>query len=82
MSTSPKGDDKPTPPSRSTVVLMLATAADTTWRMFVPTIGLMLAGLMIDRQLGTKPWLMIVGLVLGVVLAWALVKRQMDKVKK
>lgn len=53
--------------------------ADTTWRMFVPTVGLLLVGRYLDRHFGTKPWLMLVGATFGAVLAVMLVKRQLHR---
>jgi len=83
MSTSPsEGDDKRTPPAISTVILLLGTIADTTWRMFIPTIGLLVLGLLIDRRLHTTPWIMILGLLVGTYLAYVLVQRQIKKVTK
>jgi Putative F0F1-ATPase subunit Ca2+/Mg2+ transporter len=83
MSTSPpRGDDQGTPPKSSTVILLLLTMGDTTWRMFVPTIGLMVLGLLADQWLHTKPWIMIVGLVVGIALAAMLIKSQFKKVKR
>lgn len=83
MSTSRNdGDKQPVPPDRSTVVLLLGTIADTTWRMFVPTIGLTILGLVTDKALRTTPWLMSAGIVLGAGLAYALVRRQIKKVKQ
>jgi hypothetical protein len=76
------GDKKPTPPDRSTVVLLLGTIGDTTWRMFVPTIGLTILGLLIDKQLHTTPWVMTVGIVAGAGVAFLLVRRQMKEVRK
>lgn len=83
MSTSPndKGES-PVPPERSTVILLLGDIGDTTWRMFVPTIGLTLAGLYIDEQVHSKPWFMVGGIILGAVCAGYLVKRQLQKVNK
>ncbi len=82
MATSPKrGDDHQMPPKHSTVLLML-TIADTTWRLFVPLVGLTIAGLLLDKGLGTKPWIMIVSIVLGAVLAYLLVRTQIKKVKQ
>lgn len=82
MSASPKknSDDTPTPPDKSTVILLLGTIGDTTWRMFVPTIGLTVAGVYADKSFGTKPWLSAIGVVLGAVIAGLLVKRQLQKV--
>lgn len=80
--TSPdkKGDEKSLPPKQSTVLLLL-TIADTTWRAFIPTIGCTILGLVVDKLLGTKPWLMILGIILGAAVAVWLVRLQMKKVK-
>ena len=72
----------PTPPPQSTVVLLLGTIADTTWRMFIPIIGLTLLGVFGDNTYQTKPWLTISGIVLGVALASVLVIRQLKKVNR
>jgi hypothetical protein len=83
MSTSPnKGDGKNVPPDSSTVILLLLTLADTTWRLFVPSVGLTIAGLLLDKQFGTKPWLMITGVILGVLIAILLIRMQLKKVEK
>ena len=83
MSTSPnKGDGNSVTPDSSTVILLLLTIADTTWRLFVPTIGLMVAGLLLDKQFGTTPWIMVAGVVLGAVIAILLVRAQLKKVEK
>lgn len=83
MSTSQNDSgNTPTPPDKSTVVLLLGTIGDTTWRMFVPTIGLTILGLFIDKQLLTTPWIMIAGIIIGTVLAAGLVRRQIKKVNE
>jgi hypothetical protein len=84
MSTSQNDDDekKPMPPDRSTVILLLATIGDTTWRMFLPTIGMTLLGLFADKWLHTKPWIMIVCMAIGIALTALLVKDQLKRVKK
>lgn len=82
MSTSQNdGDKTPTPPDAQTVTLLLTTIGDTTWRMFVPTIGLTITGLLVDKWLHTTPWMMIVGIALGAYLAYVLVQRQIKKVQ-
>lgn len=83
MSTTPNSNGAaPTPPDRSTVILLLSTIGDTTWRMFVPTIGFTILGVIADRQLGTKPWMTTLGIIIGVIVAGLLVRRQLQKVKR
>lgn len=83
MSSSPKKrDESPAPPEKSTAILLLGTVADTTWRMFIPTIGLMLVGIMLDKSLHMKPWCMIVGLIVGTIITVLLVRRQLAALQK
>lgn len=60
-------------------VFVFGTIADTTWRLFVPTIGFTLIGAWLDAQLHSLPWCMIAGIVLGSLLAIALVRRQLHE---
>jgi hypothetical protein len=83
MGTSQNDDEKkPVPPDQSTVVLLLGDIGDTTWRMFVPTVGLTVLGLLADKWLHTTPWLMSAGIVIGAGIAYLLVRRQIKKVKQ
>ena len=83
MSTSHnKRGTTPTPPESSTVVLLLGTIADTTWRMFIPIIGFTLLGVFGDNTFHTKPWLTVAGILFGVALAALLVIRQLKKVQR
>lgn len=75
------GDSTPTPPDKSTVILLLMTMADTTWRMFLPTIGLTVLGLVADKWLHTTPWIMIVCMIIGIVIAGLLIRQQLQRVK-
>lgn len=83
MSTSSdKPGESPTPPKStdpSTVILLLGIAGDTTWRMFVPVIGLTALGIWGDRSFETKPWLTATGVVLGTLIAALLVRNQLKK---
>lgn len=45
------------------------TIADTTWRMFVPSIGGTFLGIWLDGEWSTTPWLMFTGIVLGFLVA-------------
>lgn len=82
MSSSPKKrDESPAPPEKSTAILLLGTIADTTWRMFVPTIGLTVMGVILDNSFGMKPWCTIIGIIIGVGVSGLLVWRQLRQTK-
>lgn len=68
--------------SQSAVVFMLSTIADTTWRMFIPTIGFTFLGWLGDKQWGTKPWLFILGIIIGATISALLIRRQLSKSNK
>lgn len=70
------------PPKQSTVLLLLGTIADTTWRMFVPIVGMLLLGVWIDKTYATLPWAMIVLLIIGILVAAELIRRQLNTVNK
>lgn len=61
-------DDRKTPSERSSTVVFM-TIADTTWRMFIPSVGLTLLGVWCDERWQTTPWLMFVGIILGFTIA-------------
>ncbi len=67
------------PRSANATSAVLISLADTTWRMFVPTIGLLLIGRYADSQFDTKPFGMIIGIVVGAVFAWLLVRKQLHE---
>ncbi len=75
-------DDPALVSNKSTPLLLLGTVADTTWRMFVPAVGFTLLGAWADNALGTKPALMFIGIVVGAALAFLLVKKQIDLIKR
>jgi len=83
---SAKNSDKKDVPSgkttKSMAILLFATAADTTWRMFVPTLGGSLIGLWIDDIAGTEPIFAVGGLVVGVVITILLVRQQYKQVEE
>ena len=52
---------------------------DTTWRMTVPVIMFAGVGIAIDIALGSKPWVTMLGTVVGFYFAILLVKRQIAR---
>lgn len=72
----------PRPPKTSTVVLLLGTIADTTWRMFVPTVTFILLGFWADETWGTIPWMTVLGIIVGTGVTSLLIKRQLEEVKR
>ncbi len=82
MSTDAKQptSDKPVP-SKNTALLVFGAIADTTWRMFVPAVGGAILGVLADRTWGTKPWVTVAGITLGVIIAGLLVWLQLKDTK-
>jgi hypothetical protein len=62
---------------RNYVLELIVSMADTTWRMFVPPAVLVPVGLWADLKWGTRPWLTMVGLIVGLGLSVMLVRAQM-----
>lgn len=73
---------KQSTPKSSDVLVLFGTIADTTWRMFIPIIGLMLLGDVVDRHYDTRPWYALGGVVVGSVIAGWLVIKQLHTIKK
>ncbi len=67
---------------KDTTIVMLQTIGDTTWRMFVPSVGFTLLGVWLDGRFGTKPWLMVVGIIIGAIGAFLLVAKQINGLKR
>lgn len=66
----------PEQPEKSAAIILFTIAADTTWRMFVPTLGGTLLGLWIDSMNNTEPWFGIGGLAIGIVITAFLIRQQ------
>ncbi len=65
--------------SKGVASSILLDIADTTWRLFVPTIGAILVGRYFDSKFGSQPWLMLGGAGAGAFLAALLVWRQIRR---
>lgn len=81
---SQPSDTNPPPPNhhRSTALLLLADIADTTWRMFFPTLSLMALGMWADTIYKTEPLLTLTGLAIGILIAALLMKKQFQRLRK
>lgn len=73
---------KDTTPKAQDVLVLFGTVADTTWRMFVPTLAGLALGLWADSAFGTKPLFTLAGVILGVVVCLGLIYIQMKGVDK
>jgi len=79
--------DKPDKQTDSTVSaqqvvsMVWATFGDTTWRLFVPSVGGCILGVWADNSWGTTPLMIIIGTALGISCAIWLVVLQYRKVK-
>ncbi len=68
-------------PSSADTLLLFATVADTTWRLFVPTLGGVGLGLWLDHLYTTKPLATLIGVICGTIVSLYLVYRQLQGVK-
>lgn len=66
----------------SAPMLIFATALDTTWRAFVPTLGGVFAGIGLDHLFGIAPIATIICLLLGVIASALLIAKQLRDVRK
>lgn len=81
---NPKTSDADTvsAPSSTTVLLLVGTVADTTWRLFVPTIGGTILGIWLDHTFDTRPWATVVCVIIGTAISLGLIYLQIRKVQK
>lgn len=82
MMQSPKPNDRLTILPNSPAILLLVTIADTTWRMFLPTIIGTLIGVGLDNLFDNKrPWFTIVMVIIGSFISALLVAMQFRKLR-
>jgi len=68
--------------SKQTALLLFGTIADTTWRMFVPSVGGALLGVWADNNFGTKPWFTVAGVTVGLAVVVGLVWLQIKATRR
>lgn len=73
---------KDTTPKASDVLVLFGTVADTTWRMFVPTLAGLALGIWADSTFDTKPLWTLIGVIVGVIVCLGLIYIQMKDVEK
>lgn len=61
--------------------LMLGTLWSTTWRIFGPVMVAFGIGLAVDLNTATKPWGMVIGVSVGIVIAIGLVCLQLKDIR-
>jgi len=84
MSTSPRLSKSQTASRKpqSVPMILVVTALDTTWRMFLPTIGGTFAGIGLDKWLNIAPLATIVCIILGFTLSVVLITRQLMTIRR
>lgn len=75
-------DDVKSAPNSSLVFLLLGTLADTTWRLFIPTLGGTVLGLWADNSWETKPIFTVLGVTFGTAISLSLIYLQIRAIKK
>jgi F0F1-type ATP synthase assembly protein I len=71
----------PAPKGSLNATSMFLMIADTSARLFVPSIGGTVLGLWADHSLKTTPWLTVAGVTVGSALAFLLVYLQLKAIK-
>lgn len=74
-SKSTEGDD----PGPSPATVLILSIADTTWRMFLPIVGLLLLGRAADDAWHTGHLWMAIGTIVGIVISGLLIKQQLER---
>jgi hypothetical protein len=60
---------------------LLASMADTTWRMFTPPALLVAGGLWIDLHYHTKPWITVLAAIMGLTGSILLIRSQLRRIQ-
>ena len=82
QSRTTKDQSSSEPSALSAPMLIFATALDTTWRAFVPTLGGVFLGIGLDHLFNIAPTATIICLILGVVISALLIAKQLRDVRK
>ena len=64
------------------IVLLFMTMVDTTWRVFVPTLGGTFLGIWLDGLFKTAPYITIVTILIGCGVSALLIVQQLRRVRR
>ncbi len=78
-SNSDKKQASDAPQDGASTFVLLASMADTTWRMFTPPALFVAGGLWIDLHWGTKPWVTAAATIVGLGCSILLVRAQLRR---
>ncbi|MFZ2125072.1 MAG: hypothetical protein WA087_00765 [Candidatus Saccharimonadales bacterium] len=82
MTKSPMSNDRATEEPQSAAILLLLTVADTTWRMFLPTVGGAIVGIILDNTYGTVAKWTVALIAAGIAITTLLIILQFRKLKR
>lgn len=72
----------PGDPGPSVLGTILVDLLDTAWRIATPILLFAGVGIFIDKKVGSAPWVTLLGVVVGLVGAGLLVKKQLEAVNR
>lgn len=73
---------KPSKPEPTVLGTILLDLVDTAWRIATPVLLFAGIGIFIDKNIGSAPWITLLGVVIGFVGAGLLVKKQLSAVNQ
>ncbi len=82
MSKTPRRDDSPRLSADYSALSLVVDIADTSWRMFVPTVSMILVGAWLDAKLGSAPYMVVAGAVVGAFVSFLLIKKLLTTIAK
>ncbi|HSW74634.1 MAG TPA: AtpZ/AtpI family protein [Candidatus Saccharimonadales bacterium] len=72
----------PSGPSPSVLGTIVVDLLDTAWRIATPILVFAGVGIIVDKKIGSAPWVTLLGVVIGLTGAGLLVKKQLEAVNR
>ncbi len=84
MGTKPNRDQPTTetPQAENQVLIVFGDIIETTWRIFLPLVGMAVCGIYADMSFNTIPWYTLSSMAVGGVIAALLVRQQLKGISK